>query len=79
VWFDECGRAIRYAREPLDETADIAALSNYMMNEYGCWINAKIGRVYRWGELLGPPYGEDGGESEEQFLRLSMFMSIGVV
>ncbi|KAL2817008.1 hypothetical protein BDW59DRAFT_175633 [Aspergillus cavernicola] len=64
VWFDECGRAIRYSREALEDASDIAGLSNYMLNEYGCWVNAKIGQPYQWGQPLGPPYGENGGDSD---------------
>ncbi|KAL4745603.1 hypothetical protein BDW72DRAFT_211157 [Aspergillus terricola var. indicus] len=51
VWFDECGRTIRYVREVLDEA-------------HGCWVTAKIGTSYQWGQPQGPPYSEPGGDSD---------------
>lgn len=56
VWFDQCGRAIRYSREELEDASDIANVSNIMLNEFGCWANAQIGQSYEWGAPLGPPY-----------------------
>lgn len=56
VWFDECGRAIHYSREVLDDASNIAGLSNCMLNKYGCWVNAKLGQFYQWGQPLGAPY-----------------------
>ncbi|KAL2811854.1 hypothetical protein BJX63DRAFT_443826 [Aspergillus granulosus] len=64
VWFDECGRTIRYVREALDEAVEMASLPNYMLNEHDCWVNAKIGKSYRWGQPQGPPYSEPSGDSD---------------
>lgn len=36
LWFDQCGRAIRYSREPLEDASDIANVSDAMLNEYSC-------------------------------------------
>ncbi|KAJ6118739.1 hypothetical protein N7471_013359 [Penicillium samsonianum] len=62
LWFDQCGRAIRYSRESLEDALDIANVSDAMLNEYSCWANAQIGQSYEWGAPLGPPY-ENSGES----------------
>jgi hypothetical protein len=59
VFVDECGRAIRYSRRELKDAADIAYLSNFMLKEYGCC------QSYKWGAPLGPPYGENGGDTSE--------------
>ncbi|CAI7583092.1 unnamed protein product [Penicillium bialowiezense] len=53
LWFDQCGRAIRYSREPLEDASDIANVSDAMVNEYSCWANAHIGQSYEWGAPLG--------------------------
>ncbi|KAL4958972.1 uncharacterized protein BDV14DRAFT_185652 [Aspergillus stella-maris] len=60
VWFDECGRTVRYSRESVLQAAECVNLSNGEMDDYGCWVNARIGREYLWGESLGPPYGVNG-------------------
>ncbi|KAI3112635.1 transcriptional regulator family: Fungal Specific TF [Penicillium roqueforti] len=46
LWFDQCGRAIRYSREPLEDASDIANVSDAMLNEYSCWTNAQIGQAH---------------------------------
>lgn len=63
VWFDECGRAIRYSRMGLNAASDIANLSDCMLDDYSCWAHAQIGESYEWGAPLGPPYGENGEET----------------
>ena len=65
MWFDQGGRAIRYAREELDEAGSIAGCFNYILKDHGCWDNAEIGEFYEWGAPLGPPYGENGRETSE--------------
>ncbi|CAG7939343.1 unnamed protein product [Penicillium salamii] len=62
MWFDHCGRAIRYYREELDEAGSIAKCFNYILRDLRYWQNAEIGGSYEWGALLGPPYGENGRE-----------------
>jgi hypothetical protein len=65
VFVDQCGRAIRYSRLELKGAAEIAYLSNFMLKEYGCWANAQIGQSYEWRAPLGPPYGENSGDTSE--------------
>lgn len=62
IWYDERGRTVRSSREALNSASDIAVLDNCILEEYECWMNAKIGKDYQWGAPLGPPYGEDGGD-----------------
>ncbi|KAJ5157016.1 uncharacterized protein N7482_008116 [Penicillium canariense] len=65
VFVDECGRPIRYSRLELEEAADIVNLENFMLIEHGSWANAQVGESYEWGAPLGPPYGENGGDTSE--------------
>ncbi|CAG8429201.1 unnamed protein product [Penicillium salamii] len=62
MWFDQCGRAIRYSREELDEAGSIAGCFDYILRDRRCWQNAEIGGSYEWGAPLGPPYGENKRE-----------------
>ncbi|KAL4793376.1 hypothetical protein BDV19DRAFT_229350 [Aspergillus venezuelensis] len=71
VWFDECGRIVRYSRESVLEVAECVNLSKGKMDDYGCWVNGRIGREYLWEESLGPPYevregGRRGEENEDE-------------
>ncbi|KAJ5936895.1 hypothetical protein N7466_003345 [Penicillium verhagenii] len=63
VWFDECGRTIRYFREKVMDAAEFASLDPCYLKEYPCWEYAEIGESYDWGTPLGPPYGEGRGET----------------
>ncbi|KAJ5202815.1 hypothetical protein N7449_004894 [Penicillium cf. viridicatum] len=65
VWVDECGRVTRYSRLELDDSLDNANVSNPILNGFSCWANAQIGHSYEWDGPLGPPYGEDDGETSE--------------
>ncbi|CAG8927359.1 unnamed protein product [Penicillium salamii] len=62
MWFDHCGRAVRYYREELEEAGNIAKCFDYILRDLRCWQNAEIGGSYEWGAPLGPPYGENGRE-----------------
>ncbi|PYH33397.1 uncharacterized protein BO87DRAFT_407599 [Aspergillus neoniger CBS 115656] len=59
IWYDECGRAIRYYREKAMHAAEIANLDPCYLKERACWNNAEIGESYKWGAPLGPPYRLD--------------------
>lgn len=61
MWYDECGRAIRYYREKSMHAAEIANLAPCYLKDYACWDNAEIGEYYEWGAPLGPPYGDNRG------------------
>ncbi|KAJ5150880.1 uncharacterized protein N7482_010132 [Penicillium canariense] len=65
MWYDECGRAIRYYREEAMHAAEIANLAPCYLKDYACWDNAEIGESYEWGAPLGPPYGENRREASE--------------
>ncbi|KAI2832820.1 hypothetical protein CBS133816_1100 [Aspergillus niger] len=67
IWYDECGRAIRYHREKAMHAAEIANLNPCYLKERACWNNAEIGESYKWGAPLGPPYSldENRGETSE--------------
>ncbi|PWY79955.1 hypothetical protein BO83DRAFT_355202 [Aspergillus eucalypticola CBS 122712] len=67
IWYDECGRAIRYYREEAMHAAEIANLDPCYLKERACWNNAEIGESYKWGAPLGPPYSldESRGETSE--------------
>lgn len=56
MWFDQCGRAIRHSRQPLEDALEIAIVSDAMLKENSCWANVHIGQSYEWGAPLGPPY-----------------------
>ncbi|KAJ5928250.1 hypothetical protein N7466_007206 [Penicillium verhagenii] len=56
VWYDECGREIRYYREEAMQAAEMANVDLCYINEHACWTNAEIGESYEWGAPLGPPY-----------------------
>ncbi|KAJ5935965.1 hypothetical protein N7454_005263 [Penicillium verhagenii] len=61
VWFDDCGRTIRYFREKAIDAAENASLDPCYLKDYPCWEYAEIGEFYDWGTPLGPPYGEGRG------------------
>ncbi|KAJ5191798.1 uncharacterized protein N7498_010783 [Penicillium cinerascens] len=65
MWYDECGRAIRYYREKAMHAVEIANLETCYLKDYACWNNAEIGECYEWGEPLGPPYSENRGETSK--------------
>ncbi|KAJ6035817.1 hypothetical protein N7540_000096 [Penicillium herquei] len=65
IWFDHCGRAIRYSRQELDAAGSIAGGMDYYLKDHGCWTNADIGESYEWGAPLGPPYWKGGDDDEE--------------
>ncbi|EHA24979.1 hypothetical protein ASPNIDRAFT_46039 [Aspergillus niger ATCC 1015] len=64
IWYDECGRAIRYYREKAMHAAEIANLNPCYLKERACWNNAEIGESYKWGTPLGPPYSLDENRGE---------------
>ncbi|KAJ5715692.1 uncharacterized protein N7483_012873 [Penicillium malachiteum] len=64
MWFDHGGRAIRYAREELDEAGSIGGCFDYILKDHNCWANGDIGESYEWGAPLGPPYGEYSSETK---------------
>jgi hypothetical protein len=55
LWFDQCGRAICYPHELLEDASDIVNVSDAMLNEHSCWANAQIGQSYGWDAPLVPP------------------------
>lgn len=59
VWYDECGRTIRYCREKSEHAAELANLNPCYIKDRALWYNAEIGESYEWGAPLGPPYGEN--------------------
>lgn len=63
VWYDVCGRLVRSYRAELDEAADIAWLDDPMLDEHPCWLNGKVGKDFKWGAPLGPPYDQESGGS----------------
>ena len=44
MWFDQCGRAIRHSRQPLEDALEIANVSDAMLKENSCWANVHIGQ-----------------------------------
>ncbi|KAJ5949229.1 hypothetical protein N7454_000813 [Penicillium verhagenii] len=56
IWFDECGRAIRYYREEAKEAAELTGLSPSELKDLPSWDHAEIGESYQWGARFGPPY-----------------------
>lgn len=59
VWFDECERAIRYSREELENESDLANQANHRGHETLSWNSSHLGKSYRFGQPLGPPYRDD--------------------
>ncbi|KAJ5946734.1 hypothetical protein N7454_003573 [Penicillium verhagenii] len=64
VWYDECGRGIRYYRQELDKAVDETGLFDYILRDRACWENAEICESYEEGAPLGPPYGEENSKDE---------------
>ncbi|KAK9851429.1 hypothetical protein MYU51_009725 [Penicillium brevicompactum] len=56
MWFDQCGRAIRRSRQPLEDILEIANVSDATLKENSCWANVHIGQSYEWRAPLGPTY-----------------------
>lgn len=65
VWYDKCGRGIRYYRQRLDEAVVESGCFRYLLKDHACWENAEICESYEEGEPLGPPYGEKKDETSE--------------
>lgn len=68
VWYDVCGRVVRSYRADLDEAADITGVDNPILDEHPCWVHGTVGKEFKWGAPLGPPYDQesehDGDDSE---------------
>jgi hypothetical protein len=71
VWYDECGRVIRSYRQRVEDGADCHNLDDCYLTEHQYWANATMGKAYRWGPSLGPPYGEISSEDEEEDVKKS--------
>ncbi|KAJ6024685.1 hypothetical protein N7540_005482 [Penicillium herquei] len=56
IWFDECGRAIRYYRQEAKEAAQLTGLEPSQLKDLPPWDYAEIGESYQWGAPFGPPY-----------------------
>ncbi|KAJ5701331.1 hypothetical protein N7488_008879 [Penicillium malachiteum] len=56
IWFDECGRVIRYYREEAREAVRVTDLDPCYAKDHPCWEYVEIGESYQWGAPLGPPY-----------------------
>jgi hypothetical protein len=67
VFYDECDRVVRSYSAEVDEAADITSVDNYILNEHGCWVHGRIGKDYKWGAPLGPPYDQvDSDETDSE-------------
>ena len=64
VFFDECGRVVRFSREDADYAVDMTALSNCYLDDHPCWSYGQIGEDYQRGGKLGPPYSKHAGNCE---------------
>lgn len=65
LWFDECGRVVRYNRQNAwDASNTIVGYKCCFVREHGVWMNARVGKDYDWGALLGPPYDKDWDDSD---------------
>lgn len=66
VFYDECGRVVRFSREDADYAVDMTALSNCYLDDHPCWSYGQIGEEYQRGAVLGPPYAstKDSGDRE---------------
>ncbi|MCJ1432898.1 hypothetical protein MMC27_002256 [Xylographa pallens] len=57
VWFDDCGRVIRWVRMPAEEIDGILGrIFEGSDNEHGAWELAEVGPDYDWDGICGPPY-----------------------
>lgn len=65
VWYDVCGRGIRYYRQELDQAVEESGLFDYILRDRSCWENAEICESYEEGAPLGPPYDEEKEETSE--------------
>lgn len=66
VWYDECGRIVRFSRETFNFLMEPAPCPGLDLADDDSWIFAKIGEFYRCGAPLGPPmYRANGGNSGE--------------
>ncbi|KAJ5224967.1 hypothetical protein N7468_006192 [Penicillium chermesinum] len=59
VFYDECGRTVRYCREEFDWGVGAGALIHQEMDDISHWETARIGPAYRPGGPLGPRESSD--------------------
>jgi hypothetical protein len=67
IWYDECGRTIRYYRERVRDAIERANLDDCYLKDYSCWVHAQIGKAYECGGPLGPPYADNDEEDSTYF------------
>jgi hypothetical protein len=67
VWYDDCGRVVRWNRQTAAEASDTMGLieSGYV-NEHPVWTQAEPGEDYDWDAPLGPPYELEEGTADRE-------------
>jgi hypothetical protein len=57
VWYDECGRVVRWVRKTGRQVFDtMGSIKDGSVQASSPWIDAKVGEDYQWDAPWGPPY-----------------------
>ncbi|GIJ92639.1 hypothetical protein Asppvi_001917 [Aspergillus pseudoviridinutans] len=58
-----------HTMQRVGEAANITAVDNPILDEHPCWLHGKVGKEFKWGAPLGPPYDQERQTGRSETVR----------